>query len=263
MVALSSLFTIHRTGEDSMTTLPFSDVRTPARPPDGFSLAAAALCSKTSKADNSSAMTSRSQHSTTSPVPRSDPIVKVSLGRSPSRTPPAAQQNHQFRDRHRRGPTINTASALPKITHTVIIDGTRSGLQKYPPAIVLNGSNAGSTAIGLDLQANNSTIKGLVIDNFSGGGVGLDGASGDNRDTITNDYIGVTAAGNVAAPNGGFPVRLNDGAYNNSITSTSSRGIRGGRGRSLNDDTYDNLVAGDKIGTDVSGSSRLPMPAAA
>ena len=79
---------------------------------------------------------------------------------------------------------------------------------------MLNGTNADTTAdpdpVGLELRADNSTLKGLGIDDFLGGGVKLDTASAttvgaDYGDAITDDYIGVTAAGNVAAPTTASP----------------------------------------------------------
>lgn len=104
--------------------------------------------------------------------------------------------------------TIALKSALPQITHSVLIDGTTEPGYGTTPLIVLNGTNADTTAdpdpVGLELRADNSTLKGLGIDDFLGGGVKLDTASAttvgaDYGDAITDDYIGVTAAGNVAA----------------------------------------------------------------
>ena len=88
--------------------------------------------------------------------------------------------------------TINLLSALPALTQPVTIDGTTEPGYKMP-VIVLNGSKAGTTAVGLSLTstAAGSTIKGLVVDAFGGGGVLV---SGGSNDTITGDYIGVTAA---------------------------------------------------------------------
>ena len=165
--------------------------------------------------------------------------------------------------------TIALKSALPKITHSVLIDGTTEPGYGTTPLIVLNGTNASTTAdpdpVGLELQADNSTLKGLVIDDFLNGGVKLDTASGttagaDFADAITDDYIGVTAAGNVAAPNDSFPVQLTDGAYDNSITGDVISGNNSvtGAGVHLNDDSHNNVVAGDKIGTDATGTVALP-----
>jgi hypothetical protein len=164
--------------------------------------------------------------------------------------------------------TITLLSALPQITHPVVIDGTTEPGYGTSPLVVLNGSKAATKTnlapVGLELQADNSTIKGLVIDDFLGGGVKLDTASGttigaDYGDTIANDYIGVTAAGNVSAPNGSFPVQLTDGAHNNSITYDVISGNSSGTAAAvhLNDDSYGNLVASNLIGTDSAGTKAL------
>ena len=60
------------------------------------------------------------------------------------------------------------------------------------PRIVVNGTSAGTTTVGLDLTASNTTVKGLAIDNFASDGVDVNSAS---KDSITDDYIGVTPAG--------------------------------------------------------------------
>jgi CSLREA domain-containing protein len=70
---------------------------------------------------------------------------------------------------------------LPPITAPVFIDGwSRRGLLGYtgPPLIELNGAGAGLGARGLafDLTAAGSTVRGLVINRFSGSGILISGA---------------------------------------------------------------------------------------
>ncbi len=139
------------------------------------------------------------------------------------------------------------------VTHPVVIDATTQPGTGTAPRVVLNGSMAGSTAVGLDLTANNSAVKGLVIDDFAGGGVLVSGASGDS---ITADYIGVNAADNAAAGNGTFGIRLTGGSFNNSITHDVISG-NATAGVDLNDGSYNNVVASDVIGTDVTGTKPL------
>jgi CSLREA domain-containing protein len=94
--------------------------------------------------------------------------------------------------------TISPASALPKITGAVTIDGySQPGASENTAAvgenavllIQLNGANAGGS-VGLDLDASNSVVKGLVINRF-GGGIALDG---DNN-TIEGNFIGTNPSG--------------------------------------------------------------------
>jgi titin len=149
--------------------------------------------------------------------------------------------------------TISLKSALPAITHPVIIDGTTQPGTGTTPDIVLNGSGAGSSAVGLTLKAANSTIKGLVIDSFGGRGVVVNGAP---NDTITDDYIGVTAAGNKAAGNGGDGLHFTNGADNN-VVSDDVISANQGHGVDIDGGSSDNTVEGSMIGTDYTGTHAL------
>jgi titin len=78
-----------------------------------------------------------------------------------------------------------------------------------------------------------------------------------SNDTITTDYLGVSAAGNVAAGNGAYGVELTHGSKHNIVTDDVISGnskfgvLINGSG------TTANLVAADDIGTDSTGS--LPL----
>jgi titin len=148
--------------------------------------------------------------------------------------------------------TIALKSALPAVTHPVVIDGTTQPGTSTTLRVVLVGSGAGSTAVGLNLEANGSTIKGLAIDDFADGGVLVSGVSGDS---IADDYIGVNAAGNAAAGNGNFGVRLSGGASGNSVADDVISG-NNGYGVSVNGANL-NVIAGDFIGTDATGTYAL------
>ncbi|MCP5090854.1 MAG: LamG domain-containing protein, partial [Gammaproteobacteria bacterium] len=69
--------------------------------------------------------------------------------------------------------TISLLSALDDITETVIIDGTTDADFSTMPIIVLDGSSAGADVDGLTLAAGSdgSTIRGLVINQFSKSGI--------------------------------------------------------------------------------------------
>jgi Right handed beta helix region len=157
--------------------------------------------------------------------------------------------------------TISLSSALPKITHSVDIDGTTEPGYVSTPLVIINGTKAtkaNESSIGLEVQANGSTFKGLVIDAFNGGGVVLDGASGDSGDSIADDYIGVPESGISAPDDGGFAVQLTDGAHNNSVTQDVVSNNDDGAAVHLNHSSYGNLIAGNKIGTDPTGTKSLP-----
>ena len=104
---------------------------------------------------------------------------------------------------------ILPASKLPAIKDPVVIDGytqpgsspnTSSIGDNAVPAVVIDGSGISDLkqSLGLQIKADNSTVRGLVIQNFNGVGVVLMGAN----DHLEGDFIGTDAAGKVAQPNG-------------------------------------------------------------
>jgi len=63
--------------------------------------------------------------------------------------------------------------SLPTITHPVMLDGTSQPGYTGSPLIVLSGASAGSSGVGLTITAGNSTVAGLVINQFGGDGIDL------------------------------------------------------------------------------------------
>ncbi len=151
-----------------------------------------------------------------------------------------------------QGPqTINLLSALPAITKPVTINGLTQSAQ-----VVLSGAHAGKGAIGLDLTstAAGSTLEGLVIDAFSGGGVLVNGGSGD---TITQDVIGKTGAADTGGGNGNFGVELENQATNVTISNDVISGNSVYGVEIVGSGTQFNTVSGDMIGTDSTGTRAL------
>ncbi len=160
--------------------------------------------------------------------------------------------------------TIQPATPLPLIFNAVIIDGTTQPGFSGVPLIVLNGNNytapAGQeiTAVGINILSGGSTVRGLVLNGWKYGGVGMPTGNGN---TIEGNYIGTDASGTSAVPNL-YGVIIASSA-NNTIggTTTAARNIISGN----NDDgvniygqsATNNLVIGNYIGTDVTGTLAL------
>ena len=169
--------------------------------------------------------------------------------------------------------TINLQSALPTINTPVTMDGTSQPGYAGTPLVILNGSLAGSSVPGLMVAASNTTIEGLAIDSFSGSGIVISGTSGD---VVAADVIGLTvpgklggtpggiASGNAPAGNGGEGVLILSGATHNTIggTTPAARDVISSNGVCgvylMNAGTSGNLVEGDFIGTDASGTLARP-----
>ncbi|OVE80611.1 hypothetical protein BVY03_05795, partial [bacterium K02(2017)] len=121
--------------------------------------------------------------------------------------------------------TISPGSALPALTkHGVTIDGySQSGAvantADWPNSLngtlhmVIDGVSAGAGAEGIDLDgASNSTIKGLVINNFGGEGIYVHGGGTNIR--IEGNYIGVWFEGTSDKGNTGSGVYIDDSSGN-------------------------------------------------
>jgi YVTN family beta-propeller protein len=153
--------------------------------------------------------------------------------------------------------TIAPLSALPTITDPVIIDGTTQAGYAGAPLVELNGTGAGNTT-GLTITAGGSTVRALAINRYSANGITI---SGGNANIIEGNYIGTDATGSVARGNlNGIVVQ----SANNRIggTSAPSRNvISGNSGAAVyiqNAAATGNVVAGNYIGTNASGSAALP-----
>jgi large repetitive protein len=155
--------------------------------------------------------------------------------------------------------TIGLLSALPTITQQVTIDGTTEPDSLGQPIIQIDGKRAGAGAVGLNLTAaaSGSTIKGLAVTDFAGGGVLLNAAA---NVTITVDDIGLVKTGNgvTALGNVGFGVELENGANLDSLTGDVISGQNGDGVVITGSTTKNNTVQSSYIGTDPAGSTLMP-----
>ena len=154
--------------------------------------------------------------------------------------------------------TIQPQSPLPAVTVTVKIDGTTQPGYTFEPLIELDGSlyNSGY-ADGLVLKGGKSAVYRLVINNFHGRGILLDGA-GENL--ILGCYIGTDVSGTAARPNMAGGIRIVEGQKNViGGTADSERNlISGNHGDGIQIQDIKTSVIGNYIGVDVAGTAALP-----
>jgi CSLREA domain-containing protein len=173
--------------------------------------------------------------------------------------------------------TISPASALPTITEAVSINGyTQRPCSPINPApcsrpntgapgtnavllIQLNGTIV-TSGIGLEIEASNSLVKGLVINRF-GAGIAVNRTASTNStgNRIEGNFIGTNAAGTADLGN------LFQGVFisgsNNTVggTSRAARNLTSGNGANgvVTTNGSGNQVLGNLIGTDRTGTEDL------
>jgi CSLREA domain-containing protein len=157
--------------------------------------------------------------------------------------------------------TIKPLTALPVITAVVVIDGSTQPGFTTVPLIELDGNVAvdptggGGDVDGLVLSGGGSTVKYLVINQFSGNGIRIEAPGGNH---IENNYIGTDVTGTLGMGNQANGV-LVDGDGNhigdtlvkgNVISANLGNGVffhSGGK----------DYVQGNLIGLDVTGADPL------
>ena len=168
---------------------------------------------------------------------------------------------------------ISPLSPLPALNNpnaSIIIDGrTQTSFtgdtNPFGPEVVLDGTSAGSSN-GLLIQSSGNEVFGLDIRSFSANGIEI--AGGSNNWIAGND-IGTDPTGTAPVGNGIDGVDIENGAYSNLI-GTNGDGIDDGaegnvisgnvaRGVIIDGAGTDfNVVAGNLIGTDATGTAALP-----
>ncbi|HEV8118510.1 MAG TPA: CSLREA domain-containing protein, partial [Thermoanaerobaculia bacterium] len=153
--------------------------------------------------------------------------------------------------------TITPGSPLPAITDTVLLDATTQPGFSGVPVIELNGAAAGGN--GLTLAAGDSTIKGLMINRFSGHGI-LIQTKGNN--VIQGNIIGTNAASAAGLGNGGDGISI-DGQSGNTIGALATGGNAPEGARPLAPSSFllglSNVIAGNS-GRGISILSALGVP---
>lgn len=163
--------------------------------------------------------------------------------------------------------TITLNDALPEVTAPTTIDGLSQPGTAGGPSIVLSGINTSGTVDGLDISAGRSAVLGLVISQFRGVGIQLEGAG---NDLVGGCYIGTDITGMFALQgNSGNFGNGQSGVYINGTADNTIGGVAGsGLGNVLSgngfngvaiqgDSATGNLILGNDIGVSSDGNGFL------
>jgi hypothetical protein len=150
--------------------------------------------------------------------------------------------------------TIALAAGLPQLVVPVVLDGSTQPGFAGTPLVELDGSGAGAAVDGLVLAGGGSTVRDLAFGDFSGNGIAIT----SNGNTLVGDYVGTDLTGKVAHPNAADGVAVFG-------TGNTIGGTAAGAGSLISGNAHAgidlvggaNVVTGNHVGTDVSGTAAL------
>ena len=151
---------------------------------------------------------------------------------------------------------IHLLSALPAIHNPVTIDAITFQLDwNQKPIVQIDGSAAGQNANGLVLNDTGNTVAGLILSNFGGSAIILQGGP---HDRVEGCYIGTDPTGTLSRPNN-IGITVRNGADHALIGPSNVISGNVQAGILLTTDTvFHTAVFQNKIGTDYLGRSALP-----
>ena len=167
--------------------------------------------------------------------------------------------------------TIPLTYQLTAPADGTIIDGTTQtaftgDTNANGPEIALNGAGVLASeflyASGLRLRAANCSVKGLTIENFNNQGITIFGNPATNN-VVQGCFVGTNPAGTAAAANAYAGIEIYGGAQGNTVggTNAAARNVIAGnlaQGVYIHDGgTSDNLVKGNYLGTNATGTAAL------
>ncbi|MEM7249086.1 MAG: FG-GAP-like repeat-containing protein [Acidobacteriota bacterium] len=151
--------------------------------------------------------------------------------------------------------SIQPTSPLPEITDPVVIDGTTEPDFAGTPVVEIDGSATGGFVDGLRITAGSSVVRGLVINGFDGNGIQLEGEGGN---LIEGCYLGSDVTGTLARGNGGHGVEVRCDGNTIGGTVPAARNVASANRRGVTIiESSGNIVAGNHVGTDVTGTAAL------
>ena len=150
-------------------------------------------------------------------------------------------------------PTITLSTALTTMTQPVFIDARTQPGYAGTPLVQLRGNGAVGSGIVLAAGSTGSTVRGLVIGNFTTAGIEI---TGGNTHTIAGNWIGLGTDGVTTDANGrGIVLGPSTGTTIGGTDSADRNVISGNAGEQLYlDGAVNSVIYGNYIGPDASGT---------
>lgn len=150
--------------------------------------------------------------------------------------------------------TINLASALPVVGNPLTIDGRTQPGYSNAPLVELNGTNADSGVVGLQLNAGYSSVFALAINRFASNGITVSGPS----NVIQGNFIGTDPTGNLARGNKSYGICVKSaGNQIGGIYATNGNVICGNDTGIYLLNASGNVIQGNWIGLGFNGTNAL------
>ena len=159
--------------------------------------------------------------------------------------------------------TIAPSTPLPGITDTVVLDATTEPEFAGTPMVVLDGNNSiVADALTLGANADGSTIRGLIIRDFTGDAIVV--SAGSDGNTIVGNYLGrLTPAGadaGVNEQNTGSGIRILGSSTVVGGSAAAERNVisgNAGDGISIGATANATVIRGNHIGVDAGGGAAI------
>jgi trimeric autotransporter adhesin len=152
-----------------------------------------------------------------------------------------------------------TGGGLPAINFPAVVDATTEPDFSGTPIVELDGTLAAANGIGLALRGGASIVRGFVINRFPRTGIIL---LARGSYLIEDNYIGTDVTGTAARGNGEHGIVISREFFTNTNNAILRNVISGNVGWGIqivggDFEAGSNVIRGNRIGTDVSGTVAL------